>query len=230
MTPDLLAAQARGHSERVPEPTLVAALLFDNDGVLVDSDDAGQEAWARWCEEHGQDPAVVLPIIHGRRAADTIALLLPEADRAAAGDRINALELETAYAVKPLPGAHDLLTSLEGGLWAVVTSATRPLALARLEAAGLPLPPVLVTADDVDAGKPAPDPYLAAARELGVDPTGCVVLEDAPAGVQAGLAAGARVVGVSLKDGASGAWLTVDDLRQVTGMPADGGIRLTVDA
>ena len=211
-------------------PTTVAALLFDNDGVLVDSTEAGDLAWTRWCAEHGQDPAEVLPMIHGRRAADTIALLLPADDVAAASERINDLELETASACTAMPGALDLLTSLSGAPWAVATSAIRPLAIARLQAAGLPLPRVLVTADDVDAGKPAPDPYLTAARGLGVDPSACVVLEDAPAGVEAGNAAGARVIGVSLPAGTTGAWVEVVDLREVRGEAAPGGVRLEVVA
>ncbi len=206
----------------------VAALLFDNDGVLVDSTDAGDRAWTRWAEEHGQDPAVVLPMIHGRRAADTIALLLPADEVAAASDRINALELETAVDCRAIPGALDLLSSLGDAPWAVATSAIRPLAIARLEAAGLPVPHHLVTADDVEAGKPAPDPYLAAARALGVDPADCVVLEDAPAGVEAGNAAGARVIGVGLPAGTPGAWAEVADLRGVRAVPQAGRVRLEV--
>ena len=163
----------------------VAGLLFDNDGVLVDSVASGNEAWTQWAGEHDLDPAHVLELVHGRRAADTVAALLPADRVAVATDRINALELSTAGTTVALPGALALLTSLVGaGLpWAVATSATRPLALARLEAAGLPVPEVLVTADDVERGKPAPDPYAEAAARLGLDPADCVVLEDSPAGV-----------------------------------------------
>lgn len=212
----------------------VAGLLFDNDGVLVDSVASGNRAWTQWAHEHDLDPVHVLELVHGRRAADTVATLLPPDRQAAATDRINALELASAGSTVALPGARELLTRLvEAGLpWAVATSATRPLALARLRAAGLPLPEVLVTADDVDRGKPAPDPYAEAARRLGLDPGACVVLEDSPAGVEAGVAAGARVVGVSLPQGAPGTDLVVADLSGLEARAHDGhggdgpGVRL----
>ena len=206
----------------------VAGLLFDNDGVLVDSVASGNEAWSQWAREHDLDPEHVLELIHGRRAADTVGTLLPADQVAAATDRINALELSTADATVALPGAHALLTSLvEAGLpWAVATSATRDLALARLRAAGLPVPEVLVTADDVARGKPAPDPYAEAATRLGLDPADCVVLEDSPAGVEAGVAAGARVVGVSLPEGAPGTDLVVADLAGLVAERAGSGVRL----
>ncbi len=206
----------------------VAGLLFDNDGVLVDSVASGNAAWTQWAGEHDLDPAHVLELVHGRRAADTVAALLPADRVAVATDRINALELSTAGTTVALPGALALLTSLVGaGLpWAVATSATRPLALARLEAAGLPVPDVLVTADDVERGKPAPDPYAEAASRLGLDPADCVVLEDSPAGVEAGVAAGARVVGVALPAGAPGTDLVVADLAGLVAEPAGSGVRL----
>ncbi len=197
----------------------VAALVFDNDGVLVDSVDAGNEAWTRWAEEHDQDPEHVLTVIHGRRAADTVADLLPADLVEAASARIDELELETAHRARALPGARALLTALaaDGGLrWAVATSGGRPLARARIEAAGLPLPEVLVTAEDVEAGKPAPDPYLTAATRLGVDPADCVVFEDTEAGIAAGGAAGATVVGVNLMAGPGVADHVVTDLASVS--------------
>ena len=218
------------HPVTTPTHLDVAGLLFDNDGVLVDSVASGNAAWTRWSDEHGLDPARVLEVIHGRRAADTVHALLPESQHEAATDRINALELATAGETVALPGAHVLLNSMveAGRPWAVATSATRPLALARLEAAGLPVPGVLVTADDVAHGKPAPDPYAEAATRLGLDPADCVVLEDSPAGVEAGVAAGARVVGVSLPEGAPGTDLVVADLSELTAEPLGGrGVRLT---
>ena len=202
----------------------VAALLFDNDGVLVDSVEAGDDAWTRWAKEFDQDPGHVLSVIHGRRAADTVADLVTDHRLAAATLRIDELELETAHRARALPGARELLTSLGGVPWAVATSGGRPLARARIEAAGLPLPDVLVTAEDVETGKPAPDPYLTAAARLGVDPRDCVVFEDTEAGIEAGAAAGALVVGVNLMAGPGRATHTVTDLAAVTCLAADGRV------
>ncbi len=202
---------------KAPETLEVRALLFDNDGVLVDSVASGNEAWTLWSREHDLDPDLVLSMIHGRRAGDTVAQLVEESRRAAAVDRINELELSTASHTTAMPGALELLSSLGDLPWAVVTSAIRPLALARLEAAGLPLPPVLVTAEQVAAGKPAPDGYRAAAEQLGVPAGDCVVFEDAPAGVEAGYAAGvAEVVGIGLQPGQSATSSLVPDLSHVT--------------
>lgn len=210
----------------------VAALLFDNDGVLVDSVEAGNDAWRRWAEEFDQDPDHVLRVIHGRRAADTVADLITDERRAAATARIDELELETAHRARALPGSLELLTSLaasDGVRWAVATSGGRPLARARIEAAGLPLPDVLVTAEDVAAGKPAPDPYVTAAERLGVDASDCIVFEDTEAGIEAGTAAGATVVGVNLMAGPGAAPHTVTDLASVSCRPAAGrvAVRLT---
>lgn len=217
----------------------VAALLFDNDGVLVDSVDAGNDAWTRWAHEHDQDPDHVLTVIHGRRAADTVADLLATegADRvAAASARIDELELETAHRARALPGAHALLTELaaladsDGLRWAVATSGGLPLARARIGAAGLPLPEVLVTAEDVAAGKPAPDPYETAASRLGVDPADCIVFEDTEAGIEAGTAAGATVVGVNLMAGPGAATHVVTDLASVSCRARDGRVVVRLEA
>ena len=207
----------------------VAALLFDNDGVLVDSVDAGNRAWRQWAQEHDLDEERVLEMIHGRRAQDTVMTLLPADQVAVATDRINELELGTASLTTALPGAAALLGSLAGVRWAVATSATRPLALARLRAAGLPLPDVLVSAEEVEAGKPAPDPYLTAADRLGADAGDCVVFEDSGAGVDAGVAAGAHVVAIGLADGvARGAVTVVGDLGAVGAQPRGERVRLVV--
>jgi sugar-phosphatase len=174
--------------------TLLAceAVLFDCDGVLVDSDASVLSAWSRWARDHALDPHEVTAMVHGRRSADTVALLVAEAERAAALARIDRYEVEDAAGVAAIAGALDLLRSVPR--WAVVTSGTRALATARLAAAGLPLPSVLVTADDVRRGKPHPEGYLAAARGLGVDPARTVVLEDAQAGIDAARAAGVAAV------------------------------------
>ena len=174
--------------------TDVAAVLFDCDGVLVDSAMSVERAWRGWAAERGLDGDGVMAIAHGRRTEDTLRELGFTADLAAEVDRIEGAEIADASDVTAFPGAATALATLPPEAWAVVTSGTRGLATARLAAAGLPLPAVLVTADDVVAGKPDPEGYLEAARRLGVPPADCLVLEDAPAGVQAALAAGMRVV------------------------------------
>ncbi|WP_270888795.1 HAD-IA family hydrolase [Pedococcus sp. 5OH_020] len=195
----------------------VDALLFDSDGVLVDSDASVLAAWSQWATEHRLEPDDVTGRVHGRRAADTVAELIEPAQRSSALARINELELAAADTVRALPGASELLTMLDGIPWAVVTSATRALATARLRAAGLPSPKVLITADDLREGKPSPEGYQSAADRLGQDTARCVVFEDSQAGVLAAHAAGVGiVVGVNLRHGTSGTWVTVPDLRTVT--------------
>ena len=191
------------------------ALLFDADGVLVDSDASVASAWTRWARRWDLDPATVLPMVHGRRSADTVTLLIAPVDRERALAEINRFEVEDAVGVTPCPGAAALLDQLPTNAWAVVTSGTRQLAVARLAAAGLPAPAVLVTADDVPRGKPDPAGYLLAAESLGVDATDCVVFEDSPAGIAAGIAAGAVVIGVSERARDSDAAVVVEDLSDV---------------
>ncbi|MGY1725379.1 HAD-IA family hydrolase [Geodermatophilus sp. SYSU D01062] len=191
---------------------LARGLLFDNDGVLVDSDAAVTSSWSRWATEHGLVSADVLAVVHGRRSADTVADLVPGPGRAAATALIDRYELEDATTVAAVPGAADLLAGLPAGVWAVVTSGTPDLATARLTAAGLPLPGALVTARDVRTGKPDPEGYRLGARLLGVPPEDTVVFEDSPAGIAAGRAAGAGVVGVGERALGAGADVVVRDL------------------
>lgn len=182
------AGQAPGH----------AAVLFDMDGTLLSSIKSAERAWAAWARRHGLDVERFLPTIHGVRSVETIARLnLPGVDAQAEADAITQAEIADVEGVEAIAGAADFLAALPRERWAIATSAPRALALRRIEAAGLPLPDVLVTAEDVSRGKPAPDPFLLAARSLGVDARRCVVFEDAPAGIQAGLAAGARVIVVT---------------------------------
>jgi sugar-phosphatase len=210
----------------------VRALLVDNDGVLVDSDGPVHDAWSAWARSYGLDAGEVLERIHGRRTAESVAELLPGGDHEGGLALIDGLEMEAAVRTAAMPGAADLLAEVVriGAPWAVVTSGTAPLARARLVAAGLPLPPALVTGDDVPRGKPAADPYLAAAARLGLEPSGCVVFEDSPAGVAAAHAAGvAAVVGVNLRDPDVDTWARARDLGsvRVTGLE-DGGVRVTI--
>jgi sugar-phosphatase len=191
-------------------------LLFDCDGVLVDSMASVTAAWTRWAVELGLEPAAVNSLVHGRRSVDTVAMVVPEEHRAERLARIDRYEIEDAASVRAIPGAAALLASLPADRWAVVTSGRTDLALARLRAAGLPCPNALVTADDVAQGKPDPEGYRTAAERLGVPPAGTVVIEDMPVGIRAARAAGAgAVVGVGEKAVGGGADVVVPDLRSL---------------
>jgi sugar-phosphatase len=171
-----------------------AALLFDMDGVLINSTPAVARVWRRWAIEHGFNPEEVVARAHGRPSLTTVREYLPNADHEAENREVERREIEDLAGVVPLPGALDLLASLPEDRWTIVTSCTRPLAEVRIRAAGLPLPKRLITATDITHGKPHPEPYLKGASVLGFPPVECVVLEDVPAGVRAGKAAGARVI------------------------------------
>jgi sugar-phosphatase len=174
----------------------IHGLLFDNDGVLVDSHGAAKQAWDQWAIEFGK--VFNIDDNAGRRAQDLVLEMVGEELFEFANDRINQLEQDSAHQTIALPGAVDLLTGLPAGAWTVCTSANPNLGRARLAAAGLPIPSELVTAYDVERGKPHPDPYLLGARRLKLRASECVVFEDADAGVQAAKAAGAGfIVGVS---------------------------------
>ena len=169
--------------------------LFDLDGVLVDSTPAVARVWEGWAREHGfTDPAAIVKLAHGRPSLTTIRELLPNGDHEAENRELERREIEDVEGVIPLPGATELLQTIPADRWAIVTSCTRPLAHVRIRVAGLPTPKHLVTATDVTRGKPDPDPYLKGAQSLGVPPGECLVIEDAPAGIHAGKAAGARVL------------------------------------
>ncbi|SCX15507.1 HAD-IA family hydrolase [Candidatus Aquiluna sp. UB-MaderosW2red] len=172
-------------------------LLFDNDGVLVESMHGATEAWRLWGKEFSPG-FELLQSHHGMRAQDLVLELVGAENFKVANDRINQLELKVAHLTTALKGAVELTTSLVAGTWTVVTSANQELAAARLTAAGMPIPKELVSATDVSKGKPDPEPYLLGAKRLGLDISECVVFEDAAAGIQAGLEAGAGLlVGVT---------------------------------
>src|SRR6267378_431876 len=176
-------------------PIQCRGLLFDLDGVLVDSTPAVARAWAGWAREHGFDePDEVVKKAHGRPSIATIRELLPRADHAAEDREMERREIADVEGVVPLPGAMELLQVLPLERWAIVTSCTRALAHVRIAAAGLPKPKYLVTSTDVRHGKPDPEPYLKGAQSLSIRAADCIVIEDAPAGIQAGKAAGARVL------------------------------------
>lgn len=175
------------------------ALLFDNDGTLVSSLASVRRCWTQWAVEYGVTAERFGRVaLHGRPAAEIVADLLPAETVPAAVARIERLEVDDVPngGVELLPGTREFLDALPADRWAVVTSATRRLGAARLDAVGI-LPKTLVAADDITRGKPDPEPYLLGARRLGVDPAHCVVFEDAPAGLTAGRAAGMRTVALA---------------------------------
>lgn len=175
-----------------------AAILFDMDGTLTDSIAAANRVWRRWSLSHGLDPEKVLPIIHGVRAGDTIRRLnVPGMDVEKETEIVKQAEIDDVEGVVAIEGAPAFVKALPPDRWAVVTSAPRELALRRFAAAGLSVPRVLVTAEDVTRGKPAPDGFLLAARLLDVTADKCLVFEDTAAGVAAAEAAGAAVVVVN---------------------------------
>ena len=206
----------------------VSGVLFDMDGVLVDSTPAVARVWAAWAREHGFDPDEVVKKAHGRPSITTIRELLPHADYDAENREVERREITDVEGVIPLPGAMELLRALPPNRWAIVTSCTRQLAGVRIGVAGLPQPKHLVTATDVRRGKPDPEPYLKGAQFLGVPASQCVVIEDAPAGIRAGKAAGARVI--ALRTTAEDAELTsagadwiIDNCRSLSlGLSPDG--------
>ncbi|MFF7799523.1 HAD family hydrolase [Streptomyces olivaceus] len=208
------------------------ALLFDNDGTLVSSLASVQRCWTRWAGEYGITAEQFGRVeLHGRPAAEIAADLLPAALVPQAVARIEQLEVEDVPngGVHLLPGTRDFLDALPADRWAVVTSATRRLAEARLDAVGI-LPKTLVAADDITRGKPDPEPYLLGARALGADPAACVVFEDAPAGLRAGRAAGMRTVALATthRPDELDADLVVTDLSALSALVTRAGVEISV--
>jgi sugar-phosphatase len=179
-------------------PKAYHAFLFDMDGTLLNSIAAAERIWTRWALRHGVDLATFLSTIHGVRAVDTIARQhLPGVNAQAEAEQITREEIEDVEGVVPVPGAVAFLNDLPPERWAIVTSAPMALALRRMEAAGIPRPAVMVTAEDVSDGKPNPACYRLAAERLRVAAEECLVFEDADAGIRAGEAAGAEVMVVT---------------------------------
>ncbi|MBZ9675473.1 HAD-IA family hydrolase [Mesorhizobium sp. ES1-1] len=172
-----------------------AAFLFDMDGTVLNSTAAAERVWSDWARRHGLDVATFLPTMHGRRAIETVSrLALPGVDPQREAEEITQAEIADVDGIEAIAGAAAFLASLPSRRWAIVTSSPRELALRRIEAAGLPLPETIITAEDVLHGKPAPDCFLLAAQRLGADAGDCLVFEDAVPGIQAGEAAGAEVL------------------------------------
>jgi sugar-phosphatase len=174
-----------------------SAILFDLDGVLIDSTRSVDRQWRAWAREKGIDEEKVMAIAHGVRSIEVIRAVAPHLDAVPEVQWLESHEAEDQSDVTVMPGAAELIRTIPDGHWCVVTSGTRYLATARLRLGGLPVPKVLVTADDVTNGKPHAEPYLKGAELLGVEPADCVVIEDAPAGIRSAHAAGMKVIGLT---------------------------------
>jgi sugar-phosphatase len=174
-----------------------SAILFDLDGVLIDSTRSVDRQWRAWARGRGIDEEKIIAIAHGVRSIDVIRAVAPQLDAEAEVQLLESREAEDQGDVTVMPGAAELLGAIPDGRWCLVTSGTRYLASARLTLGGLPLPKVLVTADDVTNGKPHPEPYLKGAELLAVKPAECLVIEDAPAGIRSAHAAGMKAIGLT---------------------------------
>ena len=208
------------------------ALLFDLDGVLIDSTACITRHWKAWAARHGLDLSAIMQAAHGIRTIETMRLVAPHLDVEAEAERFTAGEIADTDGVVVIDGAPELLAALPRDAWAVVTSGSTELATARLRRAGLPLPSTLVTADDVQRGKPAPEPYLLGAARLGLPVERCVAVEDSPAGIQAARAAGVRVIGIAATHSPEELFRStsiVDRLTAISVTAADrAGYRLTI--
>ncbi len=203
------------------------ALLLDMDGTLVHSTTEVETVWRLWCQGHRLDPAPVLAMCHGVRSREVICALAPQLDLAREVALLDELEIQHAGVAEPIAGARTLLAALPPARWALVTSASQRVARHRLASAGLPLPRWLIGAEDVVRGKPDPEPYLLAARRLGLAPADCLVFEDAPAGIRSALQAGCQVVqigGDKRFDG--GVRARLEDWRQIRLTEDEAGLQL----
>lgn len=207
------------------------AVLLDMDGTLVDSTAVVERLWLAWAAPHGIDPSTVLSVVHGRQGHQSMAIMLPERDHEI-NIRENAVmlanESEDVDGVIAIEGADVLLEALLPYPHAIVTSADVTLMNARMGQAGLAVPSLTVTAENVSASKPDPEGFLLGAKMLGVDPADCLVFEDSGAGIQAAHAAGMRVIGVGSHATSHRPTFHVDDLTQVAVVPTADGFELTV--
>ena len=208
-----------------------SAILFDLDGVLVDSTRSVTRQWRLWAEEHSIDPDHTVSIAHGRRSIEVIRMFAPQLDAEEETVRLEAREAADLEGVEVMPGAADLLRSIPDGRWCVVTSGTRRLATSRLRLANLPIPKILVSADDVVQGKPHPEPYLKGAELLGMEPKECLVIEDAPFGIEAAHAGGMKAIALPTTFPASeltGADAVAEKLAQIKVKASSDGLTVTV--
>lgn len=206
-----------------------AALLFDMDGVLVDSSPVIERSWKSWAARHNISEAKLMPLIHGRKALDTIAMVAPQLDAMAEWQVLIRQELEDPQGPSVFDGVADLLGGLPQGRWAIVTSAPKSIALARLDGAGLPVPDVLICAEDIERGKPHPDGYLAAAKALGAPAQDCVVVEDALPGIASAHAANMHALAVATThtpDELTEANWRIKEIADLRANATDKGLRL----
>lgn len=173
------------------------AVLFDLDGVLVDSTPCVTRVWTAWADKHGLAPDYVVHVAHGQRAIETVRTVAPQLDAEREFRIIEQMELDDTDGLRLLPGAKELLSAIPRNRYTIVTSGTRRLATKRLQSVGLPVPANMISADEVVNGKPHPEPYLAGASAIGFFPSECLVFEDAPSGIRSAQAAGATAIGVS---------------------------------
>ncbi|KIF61831.1 HAD family hydrolase [Pseudomonas fluorescens] len=206
------------------------AFLFDMDGTVLNSIAAAERIWSAWAVRHGVNVETFLPTIHGVRAIDTITRLnLPGVDAEAQAAFITKAEIEDVEGIVEIPGAAAFLKSLPADRWAMVTSAPRDLALRRMAAAGIPEPAVMITAEDVSAGKPDPAGYRLAAKRLGLEPTDCLIFEDATVGILAAEAAGAplMIITTTHQHPLETAHATIASYRDIAlSIDSDGQLRL----
>lgn len=174
----------------------VRGILFDLDGVLIDSTPCVTRVWRAWAIEHGLDPDDVVHVAHGRRSIETIQKVAPNLDAEQENNEVERRELNDTDGIAIFDGAADLLRSLPPQTWTIVTSGTRALATKRMQVAGIPVPKNFVSADEVTLGKPNPEPYLMGAKCLGIWPGSALVVEDAPSGIRAAHSAGMKVLAV----------------------------------
>jgi sugar-phosphatase len=184
-------------SRQTSASTIVRAVLFDMDGVLISSTGSDERSWAKWAGFHGMHGTFSIQNTHGRRAVDTIRALRPDLDPLVELKRLEAFDAEEPGGLTVLPGVQDLLAKLAPGQWSIVTSASEALMRRRLESVGIAIPPMTVTADGVSRGKPHAEPYRLGASQLGFSPAECLVIEDAPNGIKAGKLAGCKVLAVT---------------------------------
>jgi mannitol-1-/sugar-/sorbitol-6-phosphatase len=218
----------------LPNQITCDAVLFDLDGVLIDSTSCIVRHWKAWADRHGLELDKVMQAAHGIRTIETMRITAPHLDADKEAERFTAHEVVDTAGVVAIEGAAQVLASLPAGSWAIVTSGSLNLVKARLAKAEITIPPILITADDVSQGKPAPEPYQAAAKRLGVPSARCVVIEDAPAGVESGKKAGMRVIGIAATYPretllAKGADFVIEKISHLTIRETNQGPRLVLE-